>query len=332
MGNDVLAAVEGGNVPPAGNTGAQITGAIGGAILDWLRATLTGVGIDVGLALVSDLFGEIQPLDRGFRGYSHCGMILAGGGFVAWDYERLDMGVHVDISARGLGELARLCGGDICGVLRYMVDLGFKFGRVDLAFDDHEGLLDMDTIAASLLSGDVSTRWQRETFSRIRKIASRGDTINIGSRASDACLRIYDKAAQQGADGHCVRCELELKHERAHAAVELLLSEGVGALLGVLRSYIEFKEPGGLDSCITRRRAASWWLRFLSWCEKCRLSLPSSGRSLDKVAGWLSRQVAPSLALLMRAESGAVDWLYDLIRDGDRRLKDYQLALLPVGA
>lgn len=60
--------------------------------------------------------------------------------------------------------------------------------------------------------------------------------------------------------------------------------------------------------------------------------LPSPVRTLETVRAWVERQVAPSLALLVKAEGGAVDWLYLLLKEGAARLTPAQLALLPGGA
>jgi phage replication initiation protein len=82
------------------------------------------------------------------------------------------------------------------------------------------------------------------------------------------------------------------------------------------------------DSNKSRWLIAGWWARFLENAAKVRLALPRSERTLEKVFAWIDRQVAPSMALLTKAQGGEVGWFYDAMHDGERRLRPWQLALL----
>lgn len=321
--------------PPCGNTGVQSA-----CVVDWLHGTFleAGTSIDQALEHVRFLFGEIVPLDRGFRGYANSGRILNGMGWVAWDYNRPDMGVHVVLPSSALGELSRTVG-DMQGLGAFLLSVGFKVGRFDVAIDDRVGYLDLDQICQAVDDRRYTSRWRRYQERRSRV----GDgpfavTLEFGSRTSESFLRIYDKAAEQsqkgveGLDGvHWLRVELELKGSRAHAAFEKWVVEGFGFVPGLIRGYLEFKEPGQAEQR-TRWSIAGWWARFLGYAEKLRLVLPSPVRTLETVRAWVERQVAPSLALLVKAEGGAVDWLYLLLKEGAARLTPAQLALLPGGA
>ena len=309
--------------PPSGNTGVMDTS---GCVVDWLSATLKGCSIPEGLEVVRDLFGPITELGRGFRGYANSGVIL-GTGRVAWDYDRPDMGVHVDLPGSALGELRRSIT-DFEGMLRFMVDVGFVFTRCDSAVDDRDGVLDVATIRKAVESGDYASRWHKA--SRTYNLRGAGDTIYLGAPTSDSRLRIYDKAAEQGLEGvHWVRVELQFRRGLAHAMVLRLVEDGPDVVLSVLRGCVDFKEPGG-DSNVARRRSASWWVRFLRAREKLRLVLPRVAQTLEGVRRWIEHQVAPSLALLVKAEGGALDWLISVIHEGERRLTPQRLALLPV--
>ena len=309
--------------PPCGNTGVQSA-----CVVDWLHGTFLDpdTSIDQALDYVRFLFGEIVPLDRGFRGYANSGVIL-GTGRVAWDYDRPDMGVHVDLPGSALGELRRSIT-DFEGMLRFMVDVGFVFTRCDSAVDDRDGVLDVATIRKAVESGDYASRWHKA--SRTYNLRGAGDTIYLGAPTSDSRLRIYDKAAEQGLEGvHWVRVELQFRRGLAHAMVLRLVEDGPDVVLSVLRGCVDFKEPGG-DSNVARRRSASWWVRFLRAREKLRLVLPRVAQTLEGVRRWIEHQVAPSLALLVKAEGGALDWLISVIHEGERRLTPQRLALLPV--
>jgi len=327
--------------PPSSTTGALSTSSSGiplradkaDLILDWLHGVFLGQPIDDVLAVLADLFGEITPLERGYWGYSSMGLILSGLGKVAWDYGRPEMGVLLVLPARALGEVARLLGTDVRGFGVFLRELGFRPARVDFAMDDHEGVLDLDLMHEKARAGEFTTRWRggpKNALWSWREDANGGRMLTFGSRASRAYLRIYDKAAERGVEGPWIRVELELKGDKAVQAWDRFLDEGPSFVPGLFRNYLEFKGCRTGDSNRTRWPIAGWWAAFLSFAEKVRLSLPAPSRTLETVKNWVTRQVAPSLALLVKAEGGAVDWLYSLIREGEARLTRAQLALLPV--
>ena len=306
--------------PPSGNTGVTDTCSV-----DWISATLPG-DFSSSLQVVSDLFGAVTPLDYGFRGYSRSGVVLCTGR-VAWSPARPDMGVHVDLPSSALSELHRVTS-DLVGLLRCMCDLGFSFTRLDVAADDLDGILDLGEIRDCIERGDYTSRWH--TATRMYNLRGAGSTIYLGAPSSDSMLRIYDKAAERGTTGPWVRVEFQARRRVAHALVLGLVERGLSAALAIVRSYVDFKVGSG-DSNVSRRRTALWWVRFLRGLAALRLRLPSITRTLDGVRRWLTDQVAPSLALVVEADGGVLDWLIDLVDGGKRRLTPVHFALLPQG-
>jgi phage replication initiation protein len=318
---------------PADTMGVLTTSAVtfGSVIVDWIHGTFLDGDCERGLDKAKLLFGEITELEHGLRGYSHCGLILGGTGFVCWSPERPAMGVHVVLPSGALGELSRSWG-DVREWLNALRSLGFRPGRLDLALDDRVGLLDFDVMRAAIVAEHYVSRFRN--FEHDQGLRSADGhlkcMITCGVRSSGSYLRIYDKASEQKlpVGTHWIRCECEFKDKNAVAMYDRLLDEGPEAFLGVLRGLLEFKEPSE-DSNVSRWPPASWWLRFLEEVGKLKIGLPSPVRSLGRVRDWLERSVAPSAALMMRAEGGAVEWLFDWLRQGDKRLKGYHLAMLP---
>lgn len=298
--------------------------------LDWLSFTLPYEG---GLDTVKDLFGEPSPRPMGIRGYSNSASILDTG-VVGWSPERPQQGVHVQLTSSALSRLVEVdtaVAKDLKGFIRYLFDLGAKIRRLDVALDDREGQLSMSEIRSCVETDAMVTRWR--IVDRVHRMkGGQGETVYFGSRASESFLRIYNKQAErmdQGEEdpGHWVRVELEMKGDKANLVAARYVFEGIAFVVGLLRGLIEFKEPGQ-DTNKTRWPVARWWAAFLSGFEKCKLAITKEKPTIEGVKDWLRRQVAPSLAFVVRAEGGAMDWLYRLLQEGGQRLSPFQQALL----
>ncbi len=308
-----------------GTTGLQD----GRMILDWLSFTLPADG---GLGIVQDLFGKLDPRPRGIRGYTHSATI-AGKGVVGWSPERPEQGVHVQLPSSALSNLQDVHSSfqDARGFLVFLVDVGAKIKRLDLAFDDREGQLALEKISGCVTSECLVTRWRK--VDQLRAImGGEGETLYFGSRTSESFLRIYNKRAEcmdRGEEdpGHWIRVELEFKDDKAQAVVERYRQEGVTFVVGLLRGLIDFKRRAA-DPNKSRWPTAEWWAAFLDRADKASIALPREVPTVDRTKQWLDRQVAPALAFVTEADGGAVDFTYWLIQSGRGRMSPYQRALL----
>jgi len=302
--------------------------------LDWLAFTVHGDSFPEMWSIIQGLFpGGWQELGRGLWGYTHSAL-LPGGGRLAWSRGDPGMGIHVSLGARALASMRKAVGGDTLGFLRFLVDLGVNIKRADLALDDLDCVLDLNVIREHVQRGALSTRWRKVSEFRSLRGDDGGCTIYFGAPSSESRLRIYNKAAESGVDYPWLRVELQLRGDRAGAMVRGLLDGGPGAVVNVLWGLLDFKDVRESDSNNRRWPSARWWRRFLNAACRARLVLPDSQRTLETVKDWLTRQVAPSLALVVKAAGGDVQFVYDLLRDGGRRLGPSHLALLsaPGGA
>jgi len=294
------------------------------AKIDYLEFT---VPADAFYDLVAMFPGGVEPLEYGWRGYAASGLVAGGKGRVGWHIDRPEMGVHVSLGAQALGILAGLDDRwlDLPGMLAVLRDdLGGHVTRLDVAWDDQEGALDLLTVREATKKGNFTTRW-KGGYRRDGWGNQEGDTLYFGSRSSDAFLCFYDKRQERLAKGHLVdvdhwvRVELRLRRKRAEAAAAAFQrakpdQEGVFRhLAGVLRGYLEFKTPNATDSNKRRWKAADWWLAFLGHVSKAKLAVEVVKRTIDHVKGWVWQQVAPSLALIQ--EVNGSDWLARFVRD-----------------
>jgi len=289
----------------------------------------------------------------GWRGYQRSGFVAQGEGRIGWSPEDRRMGVHVSLGSRALGVLAALDPrwADLPAMMRYILeDLGGHTTRIDLAFDDKSGLLDMGEIGSALREGRYVSRWRKWRYFESAEPTEDGmivgESYYLGSSKSDTQLRVYDKRAerlQKGAEvavDHWIRCELELRRKRSDAASRLWLKvkeEGEAVMVklaGALRGLVEFKDPS-TDTNKQRQPIATWWAQFLGWAEKAKLAaVEAEARTLEDVRAWVSRQVAPSLALLEEGMGFDKAWafLYAEAKEGRHRWRPRHKAILKASA
>jgi DNA relaxase NicK len=319
-GADLLAAA-----PPSSNTGVQNTG----VQLDWLSGTFPlSVTLEEALAFLGEGFAfngvpyapAWIPLERGGMGYKAC---VASGHMKVFHDGTDTMGVHFQFSGKGVRELLSSANihteTDLRAWLARAVGQGIVFRRSDWACDDRsadEPLLDLEVVRQAIDDRSVVSKFKTAEERRKMELGKRGprpmkeevpvvaNVINFGSMMSEMSVCFYDKAKERLAAGaplpagqRWVRCELRASDRKAHAMVRAFIEHGFSAVVGVLWSYLDFKQPTS-DSNASRWPTVSWWERFLGECERKGLVIAKPERSVQRVREWFSRQVAPMLAVL----------------------------------
>jgi hypothetical protein len=256
-------------------------------------------------------------LDRGAMGYKSC---FERAGMRVYHDGTPGMGFHAVVSGKAVRQLEHeqglFCEQAWQAWLGDLSAKGFKFTRVDVAFDDvagvgGTGVLDMGVIFAAVQARDLVTpfhkaRRRREDEYNLHESAgapcAEGSSIKFGSRTSNMFVRIYDKAQEQllPADFHWIRVEQEFKKENAVKFVEWFLRFGFASCAELLKTQLDFK-VSSCDSNKSRWVTVAWWDTFLVGCSKARLR-PSEvvSRTIDNVKAWVTLQ-APSLALYFDA-------------------------------
>ena len=134
---------------------------------------------------------------------------------------------------------------------------------MDIAYDDHTGILDIGRVARDTQDREyVSKSDYWEVI-----LSSKGSTVMIGSPQSKVVIRIYDKAAERKKyDEHWVRCELQLRDDRALQFMNI--TEPLGrAYLGVLLNYLRYVDPSS-DSNKWRWPMKDYWKALVKDVEK----------------------------------------------------------------
>lgn len=262
--------------------------------IDWLAGTITAKPIGESLDALREILGEWQELEYGGRGYE-CSAVIFGTGRIFWSYAHREMGVHVSFPSSAIAA----SGFESQALIAAFVSVGMSFTRVDFAMDDKSGILNLDVVVSAVKQKSFVSRWKKWTHIENE---SDGRSINLGSRSSQSYLRIYDKAREQDVEGHWIRVELELKDERADAAIhELLIETDWGAKVASwLLGHVDFKVCGS-DTNKSRWHTVGWWAEFVGFVQKSRIITPKSFKTIENVIEWLTDQCAPSLFVVWAA-------------------------------
>lgn len=176
---------------------------------------------------------------------------------------RSDMGVWVEMSGQGCRTFESLSKVGWENIFSFIRENGLKITRLDVAYDDHIGILNISDIVSDTHCGMYISRsdyW--ETV-----LSSKGSTVQIGSPQSKVLIRIYDKAAERGKpDEHWIRVEIQLRDDRAIQFTKIPLPIGQ-AFAGVLLNYLRYIEPGE-DTNKWRWPMTAYWLRLVQDAEK----------------------------------------------------------------
>lgn len=162
------------------------------------------------------------------------------------------------------------------------LSLDWHLTRLDVALDDHTGVLDISRIFNDTISHSYVSRLRAYRVELSGKTDSSviGTSVTFGSRSSMTLIRIYDKAAERGYDDgrHWVRVEMQMRDERAFQFLSLLQSMPVGeAFAGVLLNYLRFVEPVDSDSNKSRWVMTDYWAELCKDVSKIRLFVAPGG-------------------------------------------------------
>ena len=139
-----------------------------------------------------------------------------------------------------------------------------RFKRIDVAFDDRTGVLDINHICNETRLEHYTSRLK--TYESIYSNA--GNSAYFGRKTSNVLIRFYDKAMERGfndGDLHWIRCELQLRDVNSQGFVNKLEDTSLQDLyVNVLRNYVCFRVPDEFDTNKSRWEVASWWEEFLS--------------------------------------------------------------------
>lgn len=224
---------------------------------------------------------------------------------------REDMGVWLEMSGQGCRAFETFGNGDYERLFQEVQDNPGEMNltRLDVAFDDLTGLLDINQVAEDTIEREFISKWTKGKIERGMDFDKKKDedalTINFGSMSSDIFLRIYDKAKERGfIDGrHWIRVELQLRRERALAMA--LRTEPIGeAFAGVLANYLRFIEPSGSDSNRRRWATKAYWQRLLDGVARIQLyEKPGTEYNMMNLENFVFKQAGGAIFTYLETHS-----------------------------
>ncbi len=306
--------------------------------IDWLAFTLPKAEVD---EVIKTIGGDWFQSETGFRGYPVARLMTQGKTGVAklgTGAPRSPKEVHVDLSA---GIVSQWDETKLKTILAWIFAQKGHVTRVDVALDDREATVAVETVRQAVEAGHVVSRSKQFKViqaSKHRDGVRTGETLYFGSRESQSMLRVYDKRLELQAKGredaasYGVRWEMELKQDRGQACAKALLtldSEDWRAfLVGVLRSYVDFRETTREAESYEKYRAPllGWWQTLTEGFRRCRLVVERIQQRLDDVAAWLAQSVASMLAVVVACRGD--QFLTELIYAGTKKWKQKHYSLL----
>lgn len=138
--------------------------------------------------------------------------------------------------------------------------------RLDVAFDDFSGLIDIKSVVNDTLEGNYVSRSNKYEVI----LSDSGTCIVHGKRRSNIMIRIYDKAAERKRSDeikHWVRVEQQLRRENAAEFIRLYLVENETLehlYFVVLNNYLRYVKQT-TDSNIWRAPMTDYWYNFINY-------------------------------------------------------------------
>ena len=278
-----------------------------GASLDYLAGTLFG---DEAILALKQCFGleGWEEQSGGTKFYYH--QCKRGNITLLWDGITAGMGTRFELSGQGCRELEGLPlfrGWPV--MLAALCEMGARFTRVDVALDDHAGLLSLPIIREKMQKRELATHYKKgrgmwecslaDEEGAAGLDAGTAETLYLGRRDGMSMVRFYDWQAKHGGDESFVRCELELHKRYAHKLAERLAAgTDIGIMAAsVIKAKVLFKEPGE-EAQKTRWQTCEWWDKFLGAVEAVKLSVRPVAATLNRKLDWVMKSVAPTLAFL----------------------------------
>ena len=237
------------------------------------------------------------------------------------------MGVCVELSGQGCREYELLTGDPLALPKLMLANHVGAVTRIDLAFDDFSGKLDLAMMIAKTDNGEIRTKMRRHR--EIRGMgAEHGRTLYLGSQNSNSRIRIYDKAAERGIEIHWIRVEVVLRHADAMAfalairkrlgitgddAIPMDANQEIYACgAGLILARAAFVEPTKKDRSLWP--VSPWWRDFLDSAQTVELAKDRPVPTIERAKKWIYDSVAPTFVILLMLLGPK--WLIDVITQG----------------
>ena len=287
-------------------------------LVDWLTFSSKIDSIESAQQLLGLTEVTWQHMERGRNGYRQ--RIMFDNISILYDGAD-DMGICVDITGTGCRALESFSTRTWDDIFGDILDDGYNISRLDMAYDDHTGILDID-----VLQDDTDDHHYVSNFRKWKvEYGSDGVTIYHGSQRSDMLIRIYDKAAEQGLEGaHWVRVELQMRNNIASGFVAGTRTTPIGEqFCGVLHNYLRYVVPTA-DTNMSRWPMTAYWEQLLGDVRRISCwSVPGVDYTVFKLADLVVNQWGNAIDCYLSI-FGVEDLIQQLGKRAIRRSPKYE--------
>ncbi len=215
---------------------------------------------------------------------------------------REDMGICVEMSGQGCRSFETHGNGNYQAIFDLINEnwsaeadkRQMNITRLDVAYDDFDGLLDLNYLMSAAQKG--------EYVSRLKDIeviySNKGCSVCHGSRLqSNVYIRIYDKKKERNRDDieHWVRCEIKLKDITAKGFISLgddIRKNYFDVLNNYLRYVVSSENVTNKSMCASSPE----WLRFIeSWETVSIFVKPGSVYNMSKLDEFINNQLSGAI-------------------------------------
>ena len=251
--------------------------------------------------LMDFLGGEWIVADSRRNGYTK--RLCCGGMSLSFQGRR-DMGVSLEVTGEGCQDLEKRTKEKGWRVfLAELLQREARFSRLDVALDDHAGILNLNEIEHCCLAQLVVSHFEKADPKPSIDLKTGHEILTgfvFGKGGSKTILRIYDKALEAGKVGPHMRVELQTRSTRANALARRIVEDGEKVIAGIIAATVDFKVEGnGMPQYRYRWETQPWWKEFLGEVEKIHLSVPQGERSLERSMKALSHQYGMTMARIV---------------------------------
>ena len=238
-------------------------------IYDWLSLSSKVHTVEQIIELIGFTRAKFQEI-YGFYGYNK--RITYEGVSILYDGHSPNMGVMLDMSGQGCRTFETFGTGNWESLFdlikHWQVNKLMNITRLDIAYDDHEGILDIAKISNDTEAGNYIAKTRNYEVI----ISSKGRTVAHGSKSSGVYIRIYDKAKERGYtnDCHWIRLELQLRDKNALGFIQNDAAIGI-KFIGVVYNYLRYVMPNATDTNKRRWIDTDYWQTFIKSVKKIRI-------------------------------------------------------------
>lgn len=280
-------------------------------LFDWLTCTCKTDEPEVWQFILGMENKEWEQLEKGRYGYKKG--LFYGSIVILYDGAE-NAGCCLEMSGQGCRTYEEHGKGDWLGLFSVINSSeDFNMTRLDVAFDDHTGILDMAQLWEDTQKREFISKSRTQTIEKSWvNDEDPAVTIYHGSKKSDFLLRIYDKAKERGlVDQHWVRVEMQMRDERAARFIQQ--PDDIGTLFsGVLHNYLRYVDESLSDSNRWRWPMKPYWEQLINGVAKIKLFItPGVEYNLGNLINFIN-QAAPAMkcAFELYGKEYMMNWIF----------------------